>query len=140
METHTNSIVCPKNEMRYHLKIIKYLSIFSNDVRLVIKRKLICVIEDVNNNEHSTEECSLKIAADAMIDEGVKNKIVERKNRWNRNDASNYMSMCNIIKIEHKKRWEKIKHTFLKIFIKLKTKLTMKFQEFANYEQPCILL
>ena len=42
--------------MNYLLKIIKYLSIFSNDVRLAIMRTLMLIIEDINNNEDPTEE------------------------------------------------------------------------------------
>ena len=53
---NTNSIVHPKNVMNYLLKIIKYLSIFSNDVRLAIMRTLMLIIEDINNNEDPTEE------------------------------------------------------------------------------------
>ena len=32
---------------------------------------------------------------------------MERKNRWNRNDTSNFMCACNMIKIGRKKIWGK---------------------------------
>ena len=99
----TNLIVHPKNKMHYLLKIIKCSSIFSDDARLAIMRTLMRDLEDANDNECSTEECFLKITMDTMIDEGIKNKIMERKNRWNRNDASNHVHICNMITIRHKK-------------------------------------
>ena len=60
-------------------KIIKHVSIFSNDVRLATMRTLLCIFEDANDNDHSNEEYVLKIAIGTMTDEGVKNKIMKRK-------------------------------------------------------------
>ena len=42
---HLYDLVYPKEEILYLLEILKHLSIFSNNIRLVIMKKLISIVE-----------------------------------------------------------------------------------------------
>lgn len=84
------------------------------------------IVEDINDEEHFNEKYFLKMAIDATTDEVIRKKIMERKNRSNRNGTNNYKCTYNTISIGRKKRWETSDYVFFEDFHEAKNQIDCK--------------
>ena len=81
-------IVHPRKQMLVTLKILREPSMFIEEDRINIIKRLVGIVVSNDNNFSKTQECSC-LSADMMISNKVNAMIEASTNRWNRSDTKN---------------------------------------------------